>query len=172
MHPGLLGFSVQYRKGANWSEYRLCQQFGSITDLTRAEILKFVTDEMPHRALGNACILLCGETNGVKYSKATKSVEDPFGLRRSIPKNVNVVLNPIHDRMTRFEMKLKRRFLSMGRRWTISVWNKGRKDKNGRTRDGKEPAWTIFRSGKSMESSVKMIEGPSGFEIGVIDVSQ
>ena len=66
-------------------------------------------------------------------------------------KNVNVILNPIHDRMTRYEMKLKRAFLSENGKWVISVWNKGRKNINGQTRDGKNPAWTVFYDGKELD---------------------
>lgn len=35
-----------------------------------------------------------------------------------------IILNPVHDKMTRFEMKLKRRFLPKNNRLVISVWNK------------------------------------------------
>ena len=61
--------------------------------------------------MGNCCILICGESNGVKYSRERRRVEDVFGLRRSLPSGT-VILNPVHDRMIRFEMPLKRSFLS------------------------------------------------------------
>ena len=44
-----------------------------------------------------------------------------------IPKEANIILNPIHDYMLRPEMKLKREYLSRSERWVISVWNKGKK---------------------------------------------
>ena len=80
----------------------------------------------------------------------TKKVEDDFGLKKSLPKEVTVVLNSGHDRMTRFEMKRKRKFFSEHGRWTISVWNKGGKDKNGRTHDGTKPPWTVFYNGREV----------------------
>jgi hypothetical protein len=59
-----------------------------------------------------------------------------------------------------FEMVKKRRFLSKGERWTLSVWNRGKKDKNGKTRDGNKPTWTIYRDGKDLSELVRKIDGP------------
>ena len=106
--------------------------------------------------------------DGVKYSPKDKKVHDVFELRASIPKTANIILNPIHDRMTRFEMKLKRQFLSENNRWVVSVWNKGKKDRNGRSKDGKGPAWTIFYDGE--EIVVTPIENQLGVEIGVLSI--
>ncbi len=110
-----------------WSEYEFTQKFGTITGMKMKDIEDFVNNEMPRRILGNSCVLLCGETNGVKYLPKDKKVFGSFSLRAAIPKEANVVLNPIHDRMTKFEMKLKRKFLSEHGRWVVSVWNNGEK---------------------------------------------
>lgn len=132
----------------------------------------FVKNEIPKRIIGNSCVLLCGEINGVKYSQTYKKVQDTFGLRTAI-KDTNIILNPSHDRMTRFEMKLKRQFLSAQflseepGRWVVSIWNKGRKDKNGRVRDGKKPAWIVFHNGEEMK--VETIRNNLGVEIGILD---
>ncbi len=163
-------YVVLHRKANTWHQYVLHQKFGSLTDVKKKTILEFVRDEIPQRILGNGCVLLCGETNGVKYSPKHKSVQDDFGLRQSLPREVTVILNPIHDRMTRFEMKLKRRFLSENDRWVVSVWNKGKQDKNGRVRDGNGPAWTIFRNGKQKEIVVEPIPNQTGLEIGVLEI--
>ena len=64
-------------------------------------------------------------------------------------------------------MKLKRQFLSENGRWVISVWNKGKKDKNGKVRDGFNPAWTVFHNGK--EKKVDLIPNQLGVEIGILD---
>ena len=111
--------------------------------------------------------MLCGESNGVKYSRDSKAVHDDFRLRKSIPEQAKIILNPVHDRMTRFEMNLKREFLSKNDRWVISVWNKGKVDKNGKVKDGKRPAWTIFYDGK--EKAVESIP-EFGVEIGILDI--
>jgi len=160
-------YVTYYRTSSCWKEYDFCQVFGTITDLTQQGIDDFVLNEIPKRILGNCCILLCGETNGVKYSKIDKKVHDKYRLKMSIPKGAKVILNPIHDRMTRFEMKLKRQFLSEGNRWVISIWNKGKQDKNGKVKDGKGPAWTIFYNGDEVE--VERIQNQIGVEIGILD---
>lgn len=159
-------YIVLHRQANKWHEYALQQKFGSLTGVTKETIMGFVSGEIPKRILGNCCVLLCGETNGVNYAPKIKSVRDDFGLRESIPKEVDVILNPIHDRMTRFEMKLKRRFLSQKGRWVVSVWNKGR------GRDGTGPAWTVFRNGKKKELLVTRIQNRMGLEIGVLEIQE
>lgn len=162
-------FVIYHHTPYGWEEYEFYQVFGTITGMPQQDIDGFVQNEIPKRILGNACILLCGETNGVKYSKGDKKIHDTFGLREAIPQeNVNVVLNPIHDRMTRFEMKLKRKFLSENNRWVISVWNKGKQDKNGKIKDGKGPAWTVSHDGEELD--VPRIQNDLGVEIGVVNV--
>ena len=162
------GRYVVYHSSKGWQEYDFLQQFGTLAGKDKDDILNFVDKEIPKRVMGNCCVLLCGETNGVKYSPKDKKVHDVFELRASIPKTANIILNPIHDRMTRFEMKLKRQFLSENNRWVVSVWNKGKKDRNGRSKDGKGPAWTIFYDGE--EIVVTPIENQLGVEIGVLSI--
>ena len=136
--------------------------------MKKTEVDNFVANEVPRRVMGNCCVLLCGETNGVKYSKHDKKIHDTFGLREAIPSAVNIILNPIHDRMTRFEMKLKGQFLSENSRWVISVWNKGKQDKNGKTKDGNGPAWTVFHDGNEID--VPRIPNEFGVEIGTLNI--
>jgi hypothetical protein len=161
------GRYVIYYRASGWEEYEFHQVFGTVTGMRQEKIHDFVKNEMPKRILGNCCILLCGETNGVKYSKVDKKIHDTFELRKAIPQNVNLVLNPIHDRMTRFEMKLKREFLSKNNRWVISVWNKGKKDKNGKIKDGDGPAWTLYHNGNERKID---IHREFGVEIGILDL--
>ncbi len=162
-------FVVYYRSRRAWHKYHLDQVFGSLTRFPLQKLKDFVAHEMPRRMLGNSCILLCGESNGVKYSRSRKRVEDTFGLRKSIPKTTNVILNPVHDRMTRFEMNFKRRFLSENGRWVISVWNKGKKDRAGHVKDGKHPPWTVFHNGRALK--LDPIQKISSIEIGVLDIT-
>jgi hypothetical protein len=157
---------VYHCSKGKWLEYEYHQKVSRGND-PRTRILSFVSDEMPKRILGNCCVVLCGESNGVKYSMTSKKVTDRFGVRAAIPQKTNIILNPIHDRMTRPEMKLKRTFLSEKGRWVISVWNKGKEDKNGRTRDGSGPAWTVFHNG--VEKVVEPLPNELGIEIGILD---
>jgi len=164
------------RRGNEWHRYVLPGGgFPSLKGLTdkkkREKVGKFVNCVMPGRTLGNCCAILCGEINGVPYHKDTGTVRDDFGLRESLPKKVTVVLNSGHDRMTRFEMKLKRRFLSQNDRWVISVWNKGKQDKKGRTHDGTKAPWTVFHDGREETAKVVDLDEPmENVEIGILEI--
>jgi len=176
-------YVVYYKTPTEWKEYSFSQVFGTLYGLRKADIASFernkaqsivetfvqnfVSMKLPKRTLGNCCVLLCGETNGIKYSKADKEIHDIYGLREAIPKRANIILNPIHDRMTRFEMKLKRKYLSENDRYVISVWNKGKQDKNGKIKDWCDPAWTIYYNKK--EISIKQIPNKIGVEVGILD---
>jgi hypothetical protein len=164
-------YVVHHRTSKIWAKYEFTQVFGTLTGMAQKDIDDFVKNEMSMRVLGNCCVLLCGESNGVKYSPKDRKVHDPFGLRKTIPKQTTIILNPIHDRMTRFEMKLKRKFLSEEGRWVVSVWNKGKKDKNGAVRDGDAPAWTAYYNGQ--EISISPIEHSfQKIEIGILNVAK
>jgi hypothetical protein len=168
-HPRVPGtFKVFHISNQGWHAYEFFQKFKNARH--PQEIANFVSTFNQRRVLGGCCVLLCGESNGVKYSKIDKMIYDEFGLRETIPGNVNLVLNPIHDRMIRFEMKLKRQFLSENNRWVVSVWNKGKEYKNGRTMDGGSPAWTVFHNGS--EKEVKPEPNQLGLEIGIVDVKR
>ena len=58
--------------------------------------------------------------------------------------------------------------MSEYQRRLISVWNKGKQDKNGKVKDGNNPAWTVFHNGK--EIIVPRIQNAFGVEIGVLDI--
>jgi hypothetical protein len=161
---------VYYRTLDGWEEWRFTQAFGRVNWQTqRRNIENFAQKRIPTRVFGPCCILVCGESNGVRYDRSgSKKVHDPFGVRAAIPEHAHVVLNPVHDRMSRFEMMLKRRFLSEGGRWVISVWNRGKLDKNGTTRDGSGPPWTVFYDGALQEAEVFPFR--TGIEIGLLSV--
>jgi hypothetical protein len=168
---------VFYRRGSKWTRYPLPNWgFASLKGLTKKQkkekVGNFIRYAIRGRTLGNCCAILCGEINGVPYHTDTRTVRDDFGLRKSLKKQVTVVLNSGHDRMTRFEMKLKRAFLSQNDRWVISVWNKGKRDKKGRTHDGSKPPWTVFHSGR--EVTEKNVVGPRNpiekVDIGIVKI--
>ena len=159
---------VLHRQGKNWETYKLRQIFGSLSKMKEGEIRSFVSNEIPKRILGNCCVILCGESNGVNFSRADMKVHDHFHFRKAIPPEASIILNPIHDRMTRPEMRLKRAFLSRKGRWVISVWNKGKVDKNGRVTDGKRPPWTVFHDGN--EKKIDPMRNQLGLEIGILNV--
>ena len=165
---------IHYWTPTGWLEHRVKQKFGSLTGRKKSEIHDYVEAELPNRVMGNFCILICGETNGVKYSKATKGVEDTFKLRGKIPHKAKIILNPVHDRMSRFEMPLKRMFLSEEGRYVISLWNKGKEfGEQKKTRDGKKPAWMVCHDGADVTDQVKKIETVEDLdklEIGIVQI--
>ena len=65
-------------------------------------------------------------------------------------------------------MPLKREFLSQHSRWVISVWNKGKRDKNKKPRDAKGDPWTVFHDGRN-ELAVKL-ENKMGLDIGIVEI--
>ena len=76
--------------------------------------------------------------------------------------------------MSRFEMPLKRMFLSEEGRYVISLWNKGKEfGEQKKTRDGKEPAWMVCHDGLDVTDQVKKIdpvEDLDNLEIGIIQI--
>jgi len=171
-------FKIYQNLGNDWSNYEIIQKFGKLkyTKKFNVEIISpFMKEVKTNRITGNALVLLCGETNIVKYSKETKKIEDKFNLINQIPDTVKFILNPIHDKMIRFEMKLKRQFLSKDNKVVVSVWNKGKTFANGKTRDGLTPPWTIFYNEIEIlvnKENVNLSKNNSRIDIGIIDIEQ
>ncbi len=146
-------YKVYNKQADKWGINEFTQKFGTLEytkKFNREIITPFIEEVKEERIMGNCVVLLCGETNIVKYSKKTKKIEDTFDFIKQIPSTTKIILNPIHDKMTRFEMKLKRQFLSMGNRIVVSVWNKGKTFSNGQTRDGINPPWTVYLNGEEV----------------------
>lgn len=162
---------VYYKTESGWRPYRVRQLFGQINRQSHRDAARrLAEDELPRRVFGNCCLIVCGESNGVKYSREDKLIHDTYGLRAAIPSTVKIILNPVHDRMSRFEMMRKRQFLSAKGRWVISAWNRGKLNEQGRTRDGSAPAWTVFHDGKLV--LIPRLENNLDVDVGVIDISK
>jgi hypothetical protein len=171
-------FKIYFKVNKKWKYREVTQKFATLQYskiFKRETIDPFLREIKTQRILGNSITLLCGESNVVKYSKSLKKVEDKFGFFDTIDSKVNIILNPIHDKMTRFEMKLKRSFLSHNNRIVISVWNKGKTYSNGNTRDGKLPPWTIYFNGNELElkdENIMLSKNSSKIEIGILDINE
>lgn len=161
---------LYYQAPAGWAEYRFRQAFGRVNWVAHAGMLRwFAQRETPRRIFGNCCLIICGEVNGVKYDKiGSKMIIDPHGIAAAIPPNVDVILNPQHDRTSRFEMPLKRQALSVNGRTVITVWNRGKRDKRGRTRDGNGAPWSVFRDG--CLQNVRRVDNDLGIEVGILSL--
>lgn len=144
------------------------QQFAKSTE--KDDLKKNFIEELPSRLVSNGLLVLCGESNITSLIRSTGAFRDPFSFVEQLQKlNVNVLLNPIHDYMRRYEMKEKRKFYSMNGRSVVSVWNKGK---------GKEAElpWTLFHDGK--DRTEQIVEVPRPFRerpdirIGILDLSR
>ena len=155
-----------------WKEQRFAQRFakGGIKDKVAKSFKKEVQEE---RLFANYTVLLCGETNIVNYKMHSKKIEDTHKFCEVLSKDIEIILNPIHDRMTRFEMKLKRKFLSKNNRWVISVWNKGKSNSSGEVLNYKTPDWTIFYNEEEIEiEPIECeIESQADIKIGILDLN-
>jgi len=165
-------YIIYYKTPNCWGDYRFGQIFGKAEWLskdTEKRVIEFKDKFERKRIFGNFAVLLCGETNIVKYSKKDEEIYDKFNFLDTIPSEVTVILNPIHDRMTRFEMIKKRKFLSRNGRWVVSVWNKGKLyGENKKKRDGKKPAWTVFHNKE--EVTIENISDQPDIEIGIVNI--
>jgi len=164
-----LQYVIYHRTLKRWQKYELKQWYGTLKEIGPRCMACFVENELPRRVLGNCCVLICGETNGVHYSDRDRRVHDDFCLREKIPRNVKIILNPIHDRMGYDHKTIpKRKFLSENERWTVSVWNKGKKYKNGKVKKENQPAWTVYHDGE--EIAVAPMKKQFGVEVGIINI--
>ena len=151
--------------GGNWKQYRIQQLFTSQRDADNLQV--FVEETLPKRIIGNACVLLCGEINGVTYSRNKATTTDEYKFCCNVGGS-NVVLKPGHYRMLRHEIEKKRSYLSAKNRWVISVWNSGHKFGKARTMDGKGPPWSAFYDERSVK--VDPIETALPLTIGIVDL--
>lgn len=142
------------------------QRFAKSTSPT-SDKQQFV-DELASRQIGDALLVLCGESNIVKLKRASKTFEDWYGFCDRLKEiSPRVVLNPIHDYMTRYEMKEKRRYYSRNGRVVVSVWNQGREKESWLP-------WTVFHNGNERTDQVQEIEQPIAerpdIRIGIIEL--
>lgn len=174
--PGGSRFVVCYRNNGAWHEYKFKGVFASLNpgkrDREEAKAAgwkvedwmdakaKCLISRLPERVLGNCCVIVCGESNIVRRRRPDKEweVHDESHIKKAMPKNVRIVLNPGHDRMGP-RMNLKRKFLSKAPgRWVLCVWNKDKRGKHRNERDGKKPAWMAFCNGQEETETIKPLK--------------
>lgn len=171
-------YYVYYKVNNEWLRHSFKQYFGTLKYTKKFEkntILPFLNEVRISRLFGNFTVFLCGETNIVKYDKNNKIVTDKYKLFSSLNEHTQIILNPIHDKMIRFEMKLKRKFLSQKNRIVISVWNTGKTDKNGTVRDGSKPPWTCYIDGEEIIIKRELISDNlinNRIDIGIINIGK
>ena len=125
-------------------------------------------DDLPRRVVQDGLLVICGETNIASSVRGSDDFFDPYQFADFLrDMGVRLVLNPVHDYMSRHEMRKKRRYYSLGGRAVISVWNQGKK------RESRQP-WTVYYDGADRTDAV--VEQPRPFSdrpdirIGVLDL--
>lgn len=123
------------------------------------EFLKKTLAETFDKRIFDGCgLMLCGESNIIKYRQSTKKPDDVYGISNILNKNnVRFIINPVHDYMIRHEMKKKRAFLSLNKRYTVSVWNLGKVSSSGKKINEAYHPWTVFYNGEDITESVEEI---------------
>jgi len=121
---------------------------------------------IPKRIIGNSLVAICGESNIANYMPSNGSFRDEFGFNGELEtRGIRVVFNPLHDYMTRYEMKRKRAYYSKNQRMVITVWNMGR---------GRESSipWTVFYNEADITAQVRevsaRINGRLDVRIGIV----
>jgi hypothetical protein len=143
------------------------QRFAEADDPVGAK--RLFIDDLPSRQVSSTLLVICGETNITRLKRATKTFDDPFGFVEQLQGlNPRLILNPVHDYMTRPEMKKKRRFYSQGGRIVVSVWNRGRGKESWRP-------WTAYHDGEERTDGVLELEQPFAerpdIRIGLLDLN-
>lgn len=126
--------------------------------------------DLPNRRVADGLLVSCGETNIASLVRATGGFNDPYGFTRQLSEmNVGPILNPIHDFMTRYEMRKKRGYYSREGRAVLSVWNQGK-----RAGEAALP-WTVYHDGIDRTSTVEELCTPftdrPDIRIGVVDLA-
>ena len=142
------------------------QCFAASGDPSRGKAA-FIAD-LKNRKFGDSLLMLCGESNIVSTMRGTGELHDPFGFIELLREmEIRLILNPIHDYMRRYEMRVKRREYSRGGVTVLSVWN------CGKGRESETP-WTAFRDGEERTASVLQLAQPfpdrPDIRIGIVDV--
>lgn len=167
--------NVLYLKTDNgWHPYSCNKRFGSLSTREKKKAFELLSVVATERNFGNATLLVCGETNIVRYQQMNKTVVDSYQYLPLLGDGIQVIINPVHDKMLRHEMPLKRKFLSQHGRTVISLWNKGKRFANGRQLTERQPAWSIYQDGAElMVPTVEhSIENSIDLEIGIITLPE
>lgn len=114
----------------------------------KREFIRNISD----RIFGNGIMVICGESNIANFAPKEGIFKDPFSFNGILKSNsVKFIFNPLHDYMTRYEMKKKRGYYSRDKRAVITVWNQGK-----RKGEAAVP-WTLFYNGKDVTGQVQEI---------------
>ncbi|HLJ88738.1 MAG TPA: hypothetical protein VKZ53_18105 [Candidatus Angelobacter sp.] len=147
---------------AHRSPSRLRQYFAKASH-PRAQKESLI-ENLLRRRFGHTMLLLCGEVNIVKTQRGKGDIVDDLHFRSRLRDlGINLVLNPSHTYMHRYEMAFKRQAISRPGRYLISVWNRGDPKKGT---ESKVP-WIAYRNGKNITAEIKEIPLPEQLRYGI-----
>ena len=147
---------------------RFRQHFGRTSDPEREK--KECRDGLPDRQLGDAVLLLCGETNLIKTERPSRDIIDPYGVLPYLRgAKVRVVLDPLHTYMRRHEMVIKRQAMARAAHSVVCVWNRG-------CVAGSEAAvpWAAYHEGRTVTDQIQEVAAvPSqpGVRVGLLTLT-
>jgi hypothetical protein len=147
---------------------RLQQHFGRTSDPEREK--KECRDSLPDRRLGDAVLLLCGETNLINTERQSQDIIDPYGVLPYLRgAKVRIVLNPLHAYVRRHEMVLKLQAMARAAHRVVCVWNRG-------CVAGSEAAvpWAAYREGRTVTDQIQevtAVPAQPGVRIGILTLT-
>jgi hypothetical protein len=148
------------------------QRFGRFGELDPVLGGAFV-GALSERRIDDAVVIICGEVSIVKLRRGG-GFYDPYCAVSRLRTLAPIILNPIHDYMTRFEMREKRRYFSREGHTVISVWNQGKRHVDGRPIGEAAVPWTVFHDGRELTKCVAEPHHPVNdrpdIRIGLFDV--
>jgi hypothetical protein len=104
------------------------------------------------RRINGISFCYCGEINGIRYDRKNKELMDEFGYLDTL-KDSKLVMIPFHTQAKRWEIKLKKKYLSLNNKIVISYWNKMKRA------ESRNP-WEVFINGKDASSRIIEIYDP------------
>jgi len=133
---------------------------------------QYLLNNLDNRIINNGLVLICGETNLVSWSKAENRIQDPLNINSRLSEmDISLIFNPVHDYMT-WKMWRKRKYLSLGNRTVISVWNEGSRC------DSPNGPWMVCHDGLQRTDVVKELHVNGGIcksrpdlRIGILDIA-
>jgi hypothetical protein len=116
-----------------------------------------ILGDLQDRVFDNAFLLFAGEMNAITFQRSTGDFLDHVGL---IPffeeRQVSIVLNPASYYMRRWQIRLKRLFLSHADRTVISLWSKKAWPKPEFVGEAARP-WAAYQGGDVATSEIMEI---------------
>ena len=126
--------------------------------------------DLQGRIFGSTMLPLCGEIGIINTQRDSDEIVDVHHFLDVLDEEgIEVILNPGHTFVRRYEVPIKRAELSKGKRWLLSVWNRGWHEKGPQ---GQTP-WQVFYDGHEVPERV--IEPPHDLgpdvRIGLVELS-